>query len=147
MSRRRHTAKHSRRHRTKRRHSHRRHRRGGATNTTGATGTGTGTVNPSSYSSASSWMGAINGSGDSQYGRVFNQSSPFPANGNSIIGTNGQRAGSKGGSKGGSHKGRRHHSKTYKGGGVMGLVSQALVPLGLIGLQRMFSKKFKKHSK
>lgn len=120
---------HSRRHRRSRSRSrkhhtrrHRRHRRGGA-----------GAPAPSSYSSAASWGAAVNGSGDSQYGRVFNQNSPFPPNGNAIIGAQGQRAG-----------GRHRRHRRHRGGFMTGMLSKAIVPLGLIGLQQYFSRRHKK---
>lgn len=112
----------------------RRHRRGGS-----SSGTGTATASapsPASYSSAASFGAAVNGSGDSQYSRVFSQNSPYPPNGNAIIGMQGQRAGSR------RHR-RRHSRRTYKGG-FMGAISTALVPFGLIGLQQMFSRRHRK---
>lgn len=110
--------------RTRRRHHRtRRHRRGGA-----------GAPAPSSYSSAASWGAAVNGSGDSQYGRVFNQNSPFPPNGNAIIGAQGQRAG-----------GRHRRHRRHRGGFMSAMVGKALVPLGLIGLQQYFSRRHKKN--
>lgn len=117
-----------------RRKSHRsRRHRGGASDELS-------TASPSSYSSAATWGQAINGSADAQYGRVFNQSSQFPPNGNAIIGAQGQRAGSRH-----RRRTRRHrtHRKKYRGG-FMGMIDTALAPLALLGLQQAYSRKHKK---
>lgn len=99
---------------------------------------GTSTIPTSSYSSGSTFGTAINGSSDSQYTRVFGPNSPYPPNGNAIIGVQGQRAGSR---KRKSNK--KSCKKSYKGG-FMGGIVDAIVPASLIGLQRYFTKKFKK---
>lgn len=103
---------------------------------------GVGTASPSSYSSASSWMNAINGTEDAQYGRVFNQSSPFPPNGNAIIGAQGQRAGGRKR----SHR-RRHRSRKHRGG-FMGSLTRAITPLALVGLNQLYgSRHSRRHHK
>ena len=118
-----------------RRHSSRRQRRspkrGGSAN----------------YSSASSYGSYVNGSGDSQFARVFDQAG---ANGdnqsNVIVGAQGQwmtqpgvptnleliqSAGKK---RNGSRKNRR--------GGLVGeVMSQALVPFSILALQQSYRKK------
>ena len=90
-----------------------------------------GAADPSTYGSASSYMMATNGTEAQQYGRVFDQSSSYPPNGNAIIGMQGQRAGSKR---------MRHmkHSRKHKRGGFG---SEAVVPLGLLALQQYYRKK------
>ena len=118
-----------------RRHSSRRQRRsvkrGGSAN----------------YSSASSYGTYVNGSGDSQYARVFDQSGSNAANqSNIIVGAQGQWATqpgvptnlnliqSAGKKKRGSRKNKR--------GGLMGeVMSQALVPFSILALQQSYRKK------
>lgn len=118
-----------------RRHSSRRHRRsvkrGGSAN----------------YSSGASYGTYVNGSGDSQFDRVFDQSGSNAANqSNVIVGAQGQwmtqpgvptnlnliqSAGKK---RSGSRKNRR--------GGLIGeVVSQALVPFSILALQQSYRKK------
>jgi hypothetical protein len=111
-----------------RRKSHRRGRkhRGGAA------------PNPSSYSSASTYGMAVNGTGDSQFDRVFSQSGMdgrFQSN--TIVGAQGQNLGlpptlaQKAG-------GRRRSKK----GGFWGeVINQAVVPFGILGLQQTYGKK------
>jgi len=122
----------------KQRHSSRRHssrrrsvKRGGSSN----------------YSSASSYGSYINGSGDSQFARVFDQAGANGANqSNVIVGAQGQwmtqpgvptnleliqSAGKK---RSGSRKNRR--------GGLIGeVMSQALVPFSILALQQSYRKK------
>jgi hypothetical protein len=99
-----------------RKHS-RRHRRGGA-----------GAPDPSSYSSAATYQMAVNGSENSQYNRVMDQSGPDGRNpSNAIVGIQGQRAG-----------GRRRSKK----GGFWGqIINQAIVPFGILGMQQTYRRK------
>lgn len=96
------------------------------------------------YSSASSYGTYVNGSGDSQYDRVFAQGSPNQSN--VIVGAQGQWATqpgtptntsmiqSAGKKRSGSRKNRR--------GGLVGeVLSQALVPFGILALQQSYRKK------
>ena len=104
----------------------RRHRKGGAN-----------APDPSSYSSASTYGMAVNGSGDSQYNRVFQNSSPdaqFPSN--TIVGVQGQNLGY---SPSNTQKaGRRRRRK----GGFWGpIVNQAVVPFGILGMQQTYRRK------
>ena len=78
--------------------------------------------NSSSYSSASSYGMAVNGSGDSQFNRVFGNG----GNSNVIIGAQGQKAG-----------GRR----SKKGGFWGQIINQAVVPFGILGLQQTYRRK------
>ena len=121
-------AKHGSSHR--RRRSHRRSpKRGGGGN----------------YSSASSYGSYVNGSGDSQYNRVFDQGSSTNQS-NVIVGAQGQWATqpgtptnlnmiqAAGQKRSGSRKNRR--------GGLVGeVLSQALVPFGILALQQSYRKK------
>jgi len=99
------------RHSRSRRHRH----RGGA-----------GAPASSSYSSAASYGIAVNGTGNSQYDRVFSQSDPDAKfQSNSIVGVQGQRAGSR----------RRR-------GGLWGqVINQAVVPFSILGMQQTYRRK------
>ena len=81
---------------------------------------------PSSYGSASSYQIAVNGTPNSQFSRVNNDWSQS----NAIVGIQGQKAG-KGKGKG---RGKR--------GGLWGeVISQAVVPFGLLAAQQSYSRK------
>jgi hypothetical protein len=89
---------------------------------------GSGAPNPSSYSSATTYQEAVNGGTNSQYNRVFDQSSSNTSQSNAIVGLQGQRAGS-----------RRRHSK--RGGFWGSVINQALVPFALLGMQQSYRRK------
>jgi len=117
-----------------RRKSHRRSRkhRGGAA------------ADPSSYSSASTYGTAVNGTGDSQFDRVFNQSG---INGrfqsNTIVGVQGQNLGLP--PTVAQKAGGRRRSKR---GGFWGqVINQAVVPFGILGLQQTYGRKHHKGGK
>ncbi len=109
---------------------------------------GNSAASASSYSDGSSYMMATVGDGPTQYDNVFmSDKSNGSGNSNTIVGLQGQRAGRgrKGGSqkggrglKGGSHKRRTKKSK----GGYWGqVISQAIVPFSLLGLQQRYGRK------
>ena len=79
--------------------------------------------NPSSYGSASSYGMVVNGSGDSQFNRVFGNG----GNSNVIIGAQGQKAGGK--------------RRSKKGGFWGQIINQAVVPFGILGLQQTYRRK------
>ena len=82
--------------------------------------------NVGSYSDTSSWGMAVNGSGDSQYARTFDNTTPGPAVYSSV---QGQKAGGKKGKKG-------------KKGGFWGqIVNQAIVPFSIFGMQQTYRRK------
>jgi hypothetical protein len=96
------------------------------------------------YSSASSYGTYVNGSGPSQFDRVFDQGTADAGRqSNVIIGAQGQWAQQPGGpsaqnlslvQSAGGHKKRR--------GGLVGeVVNQAVVPLAILGLQQTYRKK------
>ena len=75
----------------------------------------------SSYTSASSWGTAVNGSGDSQFARTFEGQGPAI-----YKGVQGQSAGSR---------------KRSKKGGFWGeIISQALVPFSILGMQQTYRR-------
>lgn len=88
--------------------------------------------NPSSYSSASTYGEAVNGSVDSQYSRVFDQKGPDASfQSNSSIGVQGQRAGKRSRSRG-------------KRGGLWGhVVNQAIVPFSILAAQQTYKPRSK----
>lgn len=95
--------------------------------------------NPSSYSSASSYGMTVNGSGDSQFNRVFGNG----GNSNVITGVQGQNVGipptlaQKAGGK-----------RRSKRGGFWGqVINQAVVPFGILGLQQTYGRKQHKGGK
>jgi hypothetical protein len=80
---------------------------------------------------------AVNGSGDSQYNRVFSNSSPdaqFPSN--RIVGVQGQNLGY---SPSTTQKAGRRRKK--RGGFWGSIVNQAVVPFGILGMQQTYRRK------
>jgi hypothetical protein len=87
--------------------------------------------NPSSYSSATTYGGVVNGPMDSQFNRVFGNG----GNSNIITGAQGQNSGLPAtlAQRGGSRK---------KRGGFWGqVINQAVVPFGILGLQQTYGRK------
>jgi hypothetical protein len=95
-------------------------------------------ANPSSYSSASTYGMAVNGTGDSQFNRVFSQSGMDSASqSNTIIGVQGQNAGISP-----SLAQRAGGKRRSKRGGFWGqVINQAVVPFGILGLQQTYGRK------
>ena len=94
--------------------------------------------NPSSYSSASSYGMAVNGTGDSQFNRVFSQSGMdgrFQSN--TIVGAQGQNLGLP--PTVAQRAGGKRRSK--KGGFWGQVINQAVVPFGILGLQQTYRRK------
>jgi hypothetical protein len=102
------------------------------------------------YSSATTYGEYVNGSGDSQFNRVFDQAGPYgQMPGNIIIGAQGQNVEpasqiatpaqlaliQKAGRK-------RSHSRKHRKGGFLGeVVNQAIVPFTLLGMQNTYRRK------
>jgi hypothetical protein len=102
------------------RHRHGRKHRGGSS------------ANPSSYSSASTYGMAVNGSGDSQFDRVFGNG----GNSNVLTGVQGQNAGIP------ATLAQKAGGKRSKKGGYWGqIINQAVVPFGILGLQQTYRNK------
>jgi hypothetical protein len=94
--------------------------------------------NPSSYSSASTYGMVVNGTGDSQFNRVFSQSgmdSKFQSN--TIVGAQGQNLGLP--PTVAQRAGGKRRSK--KGGFWGQVINQAVVPFGILGLQQTYRRK------
>lgn len=108
---------------------------------------GAGAPDPSSYSSASTYGMAVNGTGDSQYNRVFSQTGPDAnSQSNAIMGLQGQKAGKRM-RRGGAptlaelaFAPRRGGSKKRRGGFIGEVVNQAIVPFGILGMQQTYRK-------
>jgi hypothetical protein len=113
------------------------------------------------YSSAASYGSYVNGSGDSQWDRVFTGTGANP-NGNEIVGAQGQNSMippsvassgilQQGGRR--RHKkmamtmGGKHKSRSKRGGYWAQVINQALVPFGLWGLQNQYGKRFSRKQK
>jgi hypothetical protein len=108
-----------------------------------------------SYTSASSYGSYVNGSPDSQFSRTFDQSGPYGARvGSEYVGAQGQLAQQPNSpsaeqlnlvQSAGKHrrsKQRRSKHRRSKRGGFLGqVINQAIVPLGLLGLQQTYRKK------
>jgi hypothetical protein len=107
------------------------------------------------YSSASSYGTYVNGSGDSQYDRVFSQNSPDAGNpSNNIWGVQGQNLGLPSNTpsqqqlsliqSAGRRRTKRNRSRSRRGGFFGEVINQAVVPFTLLGLQQTFRRKGKK---
>lgn len=86
-----------------------------------------------SYSSASTYGTFVNGSGDSQFNRVFGPN----GSGGVYTGAQGQNAGLPASLS--QRAGGRRRSK--KGGFLGSIINQAIVPFGILGLQQAYSRK------
>lgn len=117
-----------------------------------------------SYSDASSYGMYVNGPGGEQFSRTLDQTGAYgQIPGNVIIGAQGQNVVSASRMPGNSSVqmaqsgGRRHHrsharkshhrSKSKRGGFLGEIISQAVVPFGLLGMQQTFRRKHKHHNK
>ena len=94
------------------------------------------------YSSASTYGSYVNGSGDSQYSRVFDQTSDAGRQSNVIIGAQGQWAQQPHGPNAQNlsliqSAGKRRNKR----GGLWGeVINQAVVPFTLLGLQQNYGR-------
>ena len=97
------------------------------------------------YSSASTYGEFVNQSGAAQFSRVFDQSGPYgQVPGNAIIGAQGQNAPNPAHMPTAANLkliqngGRKRGTKR---GGFLGVVNQAIVPFGLVGLNHMYKRR------
>jgi hypothetical protein len=87
------------------------------------------------YSSASSYGSYVNGSGNAQFNRVFDQTgqyAKFP--GNAMIGAQGQKAGKRR-KRSKSRRTKSRRTRRKRGGDF---VSSAAVPLSLLAMQQSY---------
>lgn len=98
-----------------------------------------------SYTSASTYGGYVNGSGNSQFARTFDQSGPYGDRvGSEYVGAQGQNAQQPGSPSAQQvaliqSAGKRRRSR--RGGFFGEVINQAIVPFGLLGLQQTYRKK------
>jgi hypothetical protein len=95
------------------------------------------------YSSATGYNDYVNGaSGNDQYNRVFSASSPYNT-GNGLVGAQGQQVFHQPNTGNSSllNGGRRRRHRTRRGGNLGTILSQAVVPFSLLGLQQSYRKK------
>jgi hypothetical protein len=95
---------------------------------------------PSSYSSASSYGVAVNGLGDAQFSRVFDQAGvdgKFQSN--ASVGAQGQNLGPSPSAsyKMNGGKRSRRSRKSKKGGFFAGILNQAAAPFSLVGMNHL----------
>ena len=94
--------------------------------------------NTSSYSSATTYGMAVNGTGNSQFDRVFSQTGmDGKYQSNTIVGVQGQNLGPS--PSVAQRAGGRRRSK--KGGFWGEVINQAIVPFGILGLQQTYGRK------
>ena len=99
------------------------------------------------YSSASSYGGYVNGSGDSQFSRTFDQTGANSSRiGTQYVGAQGQ--GSVTSSLPSAQNlslvqsaGKSRRSRRKRGGLLGSVLNQAIVPFGLLGLQQSYRRK------
>ena len=83
-----------------------------------------------SYSSASSYGSYVNGDGNSQFNRVFDKGGQYGnVPGNAMIGAQGQKAG---------RRRRTRRTRRKRGGNLIPILSQAVVPLSVLGMQQSY---------
>lgn len=96
------------------------------------------------YTSASTYGSYVNGSGDSQYNRVFDQTNTNQSN--IIIGAQGQNSQQAGIPSAQNlslvqSAGSRRRKRGKKGGFWGQIVNQALVPFSILGMQQTYRRK------
>lgn len=95
--------------------------------------------NPGSYSSATTYQQAVNGTGDEQFNRVFDVKGPEGDNSsNVIVGVQGQNVGVSPINNSGSLKGGSRRKK--RGGFWNQVLNQAIVPLSIFGMQQSYKR-------
>jgi hypothetical protein len=93
------------------------------------------------YSSASTYGTYINGSGDAQFNRVFDQTGKYAdIQGNSMIGAQGQRAGGRR-KRTNSKRTNSRRTKTRRGGNALAAaLATGLPPLTLLAMQQKYKR-------
>lgn len=98
-----------------------------------------------SYTDGASYGSYVNGSGNSQFARTFDSSGPYASRaGSEYVGAQGQNAQQPGVPSAQNlslvqSAGKRRRSR--RGGFFGEVISQAIVPFGLLGLQQTYRKK------
>jgi len=112
----------------KHRRSHKRHRRG---------------MRGGSYSSATTYGQYVNGSGDAQFARTFDQSGPYGGRmGTEYVGAQGQWANQPNAPSAQNLSLIQSAGSRRKRGGLFGeVLSQAIVPAAILGMQQTYRKR------
>jgi hypothetical protein len=102
----------------------------------------------STYTSASTYGGYVNGSGDSQFARTFDTSGEYGSRaGSEYVGAQGQKAQQFGSPSAQNlsliQSAGKRRRKSRRGGFLElgGVINQAVVPFTLLGLQQTYRKK------
>jgi len=97
------------------------------------------------YSSATTYGGYVNGSGNSQFSRVFDQGGAYgQVQGNNIIGTGGQGVISPTQMPTSSQLSliQKAGGRRRRRGGFLGeVINQAIVPVALLGMQQTYGRR------
>jgi hypothetical protein len=98
------------------------------------------------YTSGSTYGSYVNGSGDSQFARTFDATGPFASRaGTEYVGAQGQNAQQTGVPTAQNlsliQSAGKRRKKSRRGGFFGEVISQAVVPFGLLGLQQTYRKK------
>jgi hypothetical protein len=97
------------------------------------------------YTSASTYGSYVNGSGDSQYSRVFDQSVDAGRQSNLLVGAQGQWAQPPHGPTAQNlslvQSAGKRRNKSRRGGFWGEVVNQAVVPIALLGMQQTYRRK------
>ncbi len=95
---------------------------------------------------ASTYMLQTVGSADQQYNNVFDINSPLKAQGNAIVGLQGQNtewppnSGIDSAAARAMSGGKRRHRRGRRGGFLGPAINQAIVPLSILGMQQSYKK-------
>lgn len=98
------------------------------------------------YSSASTYGSYVNGSGSSQFARTFDQSGQYGSRvGSEYVGAQGQWSQQPGSPSAQNlslvQSAGKRRSKKRRGGLFGEVISQAIVPLGILGMQQTYKRK------
>jgi len=101
-----------------------------------------------SYTSATTYGSYVNGSGDSQFARTFDTTGPFASRvGAEYVGAQGQNSQQFGSPSAQNlslvQSAGRRRRRSRRGGflGLGGVINQAIVPFGILGMQQTYRKK------
>jgi len=101
-----------------------------------------------SYTSATTYGSYVNGCGDSQFARTFDTTGPFASRvGAEYVGAQGQNSQQFGSPSAQNlslvQSAGRRRRRSRRGGflGLGGVINQAIVPFGILGMQQTYRKK------
>jgi hypothetical protein len=94
------------------------------------------------YTSASTYGSYVNGTGDQQFSRTFDQSGPYANRiGSEYVGAQGQNAQQPGTPTNTQLVQSAGRGKSKRGGLWGEVINQAIVPLSILGMQQTYRKK------